>query len=219
MLIIGAGYVGLSLGVVLSNVHKITLIDVDNERVDAINRGSSPIYEPGVKELLAAALKEEHLIAQTPEDSILEQDIALICVGTPSESDGSIDLKFLQNAADMLVNWASQISTNYNVLGIKSTVPPGTTRRLLLDKIKETESLSSKVGVVFNPEFLSEGHAIENAKNPDRIIIGTQSDRAADQMMKMYLESLGKDACVFVKMSMESAELTKYARIFCANGR
>jgi UDPglucose 6-dehydrogenase len=111
----------------------------------------------------------------------------------------------------MLVKWASETCTSFCVLGIKSTVLPGTTRTLLQERIKGSKSLSSRVGVVFNPEFLSEGQAVAKAKNPDRIVIGTQNQKAADLLMNMYEESLGKAACVFIKMTMESAELTKYA--------
>lgn len=209
VLLIGAGYVGLVTGVVLSNTHKVTLLDVDESKIKMINQGDSPLFEPNLPQLLRLAISEGRLHACLPSEELSMQDMIFICVGTPSSSNGAVDLSSVEQATSMIFDKIDEICGDYCVLGMKSTVPPGTTRRLLLKRVHNNNQ-SDRIGIVSNPEFLSEGSAVENAQHPDRIIIGTNDNFAAKQTKKMHEECLGVDETVYHHTTLESAELCKY---------
>lgn len=209
VLIIGAGYVGLSMGVVLAKSHDVTLVDIDESKVGMINRKESPIHERDMDNMLADAVSRNKIRAITPAEPIGNQNLVLICVGTPSMEDGSVDLSYVDKAADMIFERIEEILDNYCVIGIKSTVPPGTTRRLVSEKIAKM-GYTDRLGVVFNPEFLREGSAIADATNPDRIIIGASDYKASQVLRKLYQDVLGDAASNVITISLESAELCKY---------
>jgi UDPglucose 6-dehydrogenase len=209
VLIIGAGYVGLSMGVVLAKSHDVTLVDIDESKVAMINRKESPIYERDMDDLLADAVSRNKIRAITPAEPIGSQNLVLICVGTPSMEDGSVDLSYVDKATDMVLERIEEILDDYCVIGIKSTVPPGTTRKFVLEKIAKMGYID-RLGVVFNPEFLREGSAIADATNPDRIIIGASDYKASQVLRKMYQDVLGDAASNIITISLESAELCKY---------
>ena len=139
-----------------------------------------------------------------------DQEIIFICTGTPSLPDGSVDMRQVQSAADYIFSNAKDVFSKYTVIVIKSTVPPGTTRKYILDRIKK-EGFSDSVAASFNPEFLREGTAVVDALNPDRIIVGVNTDRGSEMMKNLYQECLGDKASNYLSMSLESAELAKYA--------
>jgi UDPglucose 6-dehydrogenase len=209
VMIIGAGYVGLTMGVVLSATHEVTLLDVDEDKVKAINEMKSPIHEKGMSDLLTRGISEGRLRAMTPEEILGRHDVVLICVGTPSSSDGSVDLSYVESAAAMVLERANEIFSKYCVIGIKSTVPPGTTRRFVLEPL-DRDGLTHRTGAAFNPEFLREGSAIEDAQKPDRIVIGASDAKALELVKRMYEECLTRSSTAFVETSLESAELCKY---------
>jgi UDPglucose 6-dehydrogenase len=210
VLLVGAGHVGLCMGVVLASTHQVTLLDIDKELIAKINQCRPHIYEEGLVDLLRSALDSGNLRACSFEDHLGYQDIILVCVGTPSHPDGSVDLTYIENAIDSIFERISELCDEYCAIGIKSTVPPGTTRRLVLERTHSNERLRENVGVIFNPEFLSEGTAIWNAQNPDRIIIGSSDEKATGLLRTLYDECLGKDNTTFLEMDLESAESCKY---------
>jgi len=209
IMIVGAGYVGLSMGAVLSRKHDVVLFDINKKVVDSINAGTSPIHEEGIGNLLQSAISDGCLRACNTASEAGTIDIILVCVGTPSNEDGSVNLSFVEDAVNNLIEHLSDLLDSYTVIALKSTVPPGTTRQLLLDRISETP-YSKHVGIAFNPEFLREGTAIQDALNPDRIVIGTEDDRAFQALHNMYTEIVDNHP-VYVKTGIESAELCKYA--------
>ena len=209
VMIVGAGYVGLSMGAVLSSKHNVVLIDINKEVVDSINAGKSPIHEEGIKDLLQPAIDDGNLRACNTVSEVGKIDIILVCVGTPSNEDGSVNLSFVEDVVNNLIEHLTNLVDDYAVIALKSTVPPGTTRHLLLERISELP-VSKHVAIAFNPEFLREGTAIQDALNPDRIVIGTEDERAFQTLQSMYVEIVGERS-VFVKTGIESAELCKYA--------
>ncbi|MFO7837725.1 MAG: UDP-glucose/GDP-mannose dehydrogenase family protein [Candidatus Thorarchaeota archaeon] len=208
IMIVGAGYVGLSLGVVLSTKHEIMLRDIDGRTVDKINAGISTIHEDGIENRLKSAVSDGRLRACNAMNESGSRDVVFICVGTPSNNDGSVNLSSVESAVDDVLETLPSLIDDYITIAIKSTVPPGTTRRALLDRISSTP-YSKKVGVAFNPEFLREGTAIQDALNPDRIVIGTEDNRAFQTLRDMYAVIVHNKP-EYVQTSMESAELCKY---------
>jgi UDPglucose 6-dehydrogenase len=209
VLIIGAGYVGLTTATILSKAHQVTILEVLEDKVSKINSGKSPIHEAGLDQLLELALKENGMRAITPNGPIGEQDVVLICVGTPARDDGSVNLDYIKGASYSLLEKTAEIAGDFCAIGIKSTVPPGTTRQYLHDRIHEL-GFSATLGAFFNPEFLQEGSAVKDAQNPDRIVIGTHEDRVFNRVRQMYQAALEKSAIPYLRMSLESAELCKY---------
>lgn len=202
--VIGTGYVGLVTGVCLSEIgHFVTCIDIDRNKVDKMRAGYSPIYEPGLDELMQKNIEAGRLHFTTDHKAgFLGVDAIYIAVGTPEREDGSADLSFVnQVAIDIAKNVESDV-----VVVTKSTVPVGTN-----DKVKEliNANLVNKVRVdiVSNPEFLREGSAIFDTFNGDRIVIGSDNEAAAN-----LIEEINKPLGIPVfKTDLKSAELIKYA--------
>jgi len=197
--IVGLGYVGLITGVGFASLgNKVVGIDVDEKKIEKINKGESPIYEKD----LESKLKEikENFTATTKIEELKDCEIIFICVGTPSKEDGSIDLKYIKQAAEDI----SKILDSYKVIVVKSTVIPGTTESLI-------KILGKKVGrdfgLAMNPEFLKEGSALKDFFEPDRIVVGSY-----DEKTKEILEELYKDFnCPKIFTNIKTAEMIKYA--------
>lgn len=202
---IGTGYVGLVTGVCLSEVgHTVTCIDVDETKIRILNNGKSPIYEPGLEDMISANMKDNRLFfTSSYSEGLNGADIIYIAVGTPSNQDGTADLRTLENAA---IEIAGHI-TKHVIIVTKSTVPIGTN-----DRIKEIieahiRNRSASFDMVSNPEFLREGSAIHDTFNADRIIIGSDNKEAAE-----LIEEVNKPFHNLVfKTSIRSAEMIKYA--------
>lgn len=209
ILIVGAGYVGLCTGVMLSESHDVTLIEIDERKVRRINSGISPIYEKGIEHLLQERVEQENLKAQLPNAEVGPVDMVLICVGTPASSDGSVNLDQVSSAVDFILSRVDELIREHMIIVMKSTVPPGTTRKYVKNRVKHTE-FQDKIGVVFNPEFLREGSALEDAKNPDRTVIGCSNSDEFERVKAMYTPVLAEDSQVFIQTNLESAELCKY---------
>jgi UDPglucose 6-dehydrogenase len=209
VMVIGAGYVGLTTSVVLAEHHEVTLVDIDKEKVRMIAAGESPVHEVGLPDSVAGCVWAGRLCAITDSEPVGSHDVVLICVGTPSANNGSVDLTYVEQAIDYILDRTNDLCEAYCVVGIKSTVPPGTTRRLLMERVGAVNS-PERFGVVFNPEFLREGSALADARNPDRIVVGADTEKAATRLRTMYEECLDPQFQAYASMSLESAELCKY---------
>ncbi|MDR3187365.1 MAG: UDP-glucose/GDP-mannose dehydrogenase family protein [Holosporaceae bacterium] len=202
--VIGTGYVGLVSGVCFSEFgFDVVCVDNNVAKITALQRGDIPLYEPGLDKLLLKNIQAERLSFSTDaKESVRDADIVFIAVGTPSKSDGSADLSCVYQAVDEL---AASVNKDA-VLVIKSTVPVGTTRAVknfLLNR-------GVKLDVVFNPEFLKEGAAVEDFMHPDRVILGVESERAREILSHVY-RPLYVFNIPIVFTSLETAELSKYA--------
>ena len=199
--IIGTGYVGLTTAVCFSKLNfEVVCIDVDQSKVDMINSGKSPIFEEFVDEYLKDALKNG-MIVTTDYSKIKDTDVSFICVPTPMSDDGSMDTKYLDSSAESIAKEVS--GKEKHVVVIKSTVVPGTNRRVgeLINSITKKDN----VFMVSNPEFLQEGKAIKDFMEPDRIIIGGD-DESLETVAALY-----KDIDTeILKTNLETAEMIKY---------
>lgn len=202
--IIGTGYVGLVSGTCFSEIgHDVTCIDIDPKKIDMLKKAQSPIYEPGLEEMLKRNIEKERLHFSSSFDCVAESQVIFLAVGTPSNDEGRADLKYLLSATESIIPYLS----DDKVVVIKSTVPVGTNE---LIRTKINESTQSKVYVVNNPEFLKEGSAIDDFMKPDRVVIGHDNDQAAQWMRDLY-EPLVRQGNPILCMSNLSAEMTKYA--------
>lgn len=181
--VVGAGYVGLVTGACFSDLgNKVICIDNDESKIAKLKKGKIPIYEPGLKELVARNMKEGRLSFSTKiTDGVKHAEVIFIAVGTPPRDDGEADLSFVEHVAhDIAVSMRS-----YKLIVEKSTVPVNTG-----EWIEHTIKTHHKHGVAFdiasNPEFLREGSAIKDFMNPDRVVIGVKSQRAKDLLTKLY---------------------------------
>lgn len=202
--VIGTGYVGLVTAVGLAELgHDVTGTDSVAEKIERASQGNPHIYEPGLEELLKKNLKKGNLIFSTDLDKTIQSsDVLFVCVNTPQREDGSADMSFVEKVSrHIAVNLNS-----YKLVVEKSTVPVKTS-----SWIKRTISLYKKSEVEFdvasNPEFLREGRAVSDFMNPDRIIIGVETDRAREMMVKIYEKY--KDQLLVV--DIDTAELIKHA--------
>ncbi|MGD6836583.1 UDP-glucose dehydrogenase family protein [Bacillus thuringiensis] len=202
--ILGTGYVGLSTGVCLSEIgHNVVCIDTDVQKIKRLNKGDSPIYEPGLNTLLTQNIIAGRLQFTTSHrEGLNGAEIITIAVGTPQREDGGANLSYLEQAAkDIAANLVRSA-----VIIVKSTVPVGTTE--LIEKIiLERCTDRVKFEIVSSPEFLRQGSAIRDTLKPDRIIIGSKSEEAAKKVQEMY-HPLNAP---FLLTSIKSAEMIKYA--------
>jgi len=203
--VIGTGYVGLVAGTCFAESgNSVTCVDIDEKKIQALRDGRVPIYEPGLDELLRRNVHDGRLRFTTRyEEAIPNAHVAFIAVGTPPGEDGSADLKYVLAASRAI----ARHMTGYLVVVDKSTVPVGTARRVFA-AIKELTD--HPFDVVSNPEFLKEGAAIDDFLKPDRVVIGSESPRAAETMDELYAPFV-RTGNPIIHMDVESAELTKYA--------
>lgn len=203
--VIGTGYVGLVTGTCLAESgNDVVCMDIDEGKIEKLNAGIVPIYEPGLEELIKRNVAHGRLSFTTDmAQAVKTADIIFIAVGTPPGEDGSADLKYVLGAAAEIGRYLN----GYKVVINKSTVPVGTG-----DKVKAAVSgkTKNKFDVVSNPEFLKEGAAIEDFMKPDRIVIGVESPRAAALMQELYAPFVRTGKPVLM-MDIRSAEMTKYA--------
>lgn len=208
--VIGTGYVGLVSGACLADVgNQVLCLDLDAKKIDLLKSGGIPIYEPGLKEIVANNIAAGRLRFTTDiEESVAFGDIQMIAVGTPPGEDGSADLQYVVAAARNI----GRFMTSPKIVVDKSTVPVGTADRVREAMAEELDSRKQQIKflVVSNPEFLKEGAAVEDFMRPDRIVIGADSDEAVEAMRKLYAPFQRNHDRLMV-MDVRSAELTKYA--------
>ena len=202
--ITGTGYVGLVTGVCFAQVgHQITCYDIDPEKISLLKRGISPIYEPGLEELIQQNIHEERLsFTSNAEEAYSETDCIFIAVGTPPNQDGSANLYYLEQAALQI---AEHIKKDM-IIVIKSTVPVGTNERIGR-LIQERVSPGIEIRMVSNPEFLREGSAIHDTFHGDRIVIGS-NDKEAGKLIETIYQPFHLPV---VQTDIRSAEMIKYA--------
>jgi len=202
--IIGSGYVGLTTGVCLSHLgHQVVCVDNDVEKIKLLEQGISPIYEPGLEELLKEGMEKGTLSFTDSIEEGTKHGLAIfICVGTPPREDGSADLSSIEFVATRI----AETMDEYKLIIEKSTVPVQTGL-----KLKTTIELNNKRGIEFdvasNPEFLREGSAIKDFLYPDRIVIGVENERAEKLMREIY----EKIDAPFIVTNIQSAEIIKHA--------
>ena len=208
--IVGTGYVGLVTGACFADTGvNVTCVDVDENKVEALKQGRVPIYEPGLDELVAKNYKAGRLKFTTSLEEVLNsQDVVFCAVGTPSDEDGSADLKYVLQVARTI----GQNLNKYLVVVTKSTVPVGTASKIRNAINEELAKRGADVefDVASNPEFLKEGSAIKDFMSPDRVVIGVDSDRAKAILTRLYKPFMVVNFRV-IFMDIPSAEMTKYA--------
>jgi UDPglucose 6-dehydrogenase len=205
--VIGTGYVGLVTGACLAEFG-MNLICVDNDRlkIELLQQGRVTIHEPGLEDLVAKNMREGRLSFSTSvEEGVKSSLVIFIAVGTPSNDDGSADLKFVEEVAKEIARYMD----GYKVVVVKSTVPVGTCRQLK-QMIKDHQAQATPFDIVSNPEFQREGSAIEDFMRPDRVTIGAESEQAIAIMKDIY-SALYLIETPFVITSLETAEMIKYA--------
>ncbi len=209
--IVGSGYVGTTLAACLADVgHEVYSIDIDEDVVDAINDGRSPIHEPGLDELVAT-YSGTRLRARTDYDVVSETAITVLALPTPSDADGRIDLRSMKAGVES-VGEALRGKDGYHLVVVKSTVIPGTTEDELQPILQSASGTvdAEGVGLAVNPEFLREGAAVEDFMAPDKIVFGTAGDgRALELLGRLYAPI--DDGVAVVETGRREAEMIKYA--------
>ena len=203
--VVGTGYVGLVTGTCFAETgNKVSCVDIDKNKVDKLSAGQITIYEPGLEKIFLRNIKEERLTFTTQLETVLDDaEIIFLALPTPPGADGSADLKYVLGVADHL----GKIMKGYKVIVNKSTVPVGTA-----DKVKAAiaKNYKGEFDVVSNPEFLREGVAVDDFMKPDRVVVGTRSERAKKLMSDLYAPFVRQGNPV-IFMDERSSELTKYA--------
>lgn len=206
--IIGTGYVGLITGACLSEMgNYVICVDNDEEKLKKLKNGITPLYEPGLEELILANVSEGRLEFTNDLNYAVKKSIAcFIAVGTPSGDDGSCDLSFVLSVANY-IGKAMRECNEYKIIVDKSTVPVGT-HKLVEEEIKK--NYKGEFDVVSNPEFLKQGAAVDDFLKPDRVVIGSESEKAIDIMREIY-NPFTRTGNPIIIMDIKSAEMTKYA--------
>jgi len=204
--VVGTGYVGLVSGTCFAETgNDVVCVDIDQDNVTRMQNGEVPIYEPGLEVLFERNTKQGRLSFTTSlEEGIKDSEVIFLALPTPPGADGSADLSFVLKVAEDL----SKIITDYKVIVDKSTVPVGTAEKVHAVLAKGLDR--DLFDVVSNPEFLREGVAVEDFMKPDRVVIGTSSDRAKEVMLNLY-EPFVRQGNPIIIMDERSAEMTKYA--------
>lgn len=204
--IIGTGYVGLVSGTCFAETgNNVVCIDINEEKINQLRRGETPIYEPGLDVLLERNIKEQRITFTTSlADGIKDAQIIFLALPTPPGKDGAADLQYVLGVANDL----SKIITSYKVIVNKSTVPVGTAEKTTAVMLENLDP--ALFDVVSNPEFLREGVAVEDFLKPDRVVIGTTSDKARKLMDELYQPFVRQGNPIYY-MDERSSEMTKYA--------
>lgn len=205
--IIGSGYVGSVTGICLAALkHEITLVDIDAGKVDRLNNGIAPVFEPGLDKLLIE--NQDRITATTDlRSAVYGTDVTFIAVGTPSNKDGSADLTHV-NTVSSLIGQILREKNSYHLVIVKSTVLPGTTENSVRKNIEtgSGKKAGKEFGIASNPEFLREGNAVEDFFHPDRIVIGADDERSAKIIQDLYSDL----PCPKYLTSIKTAEMIKY---------
>ncbi|WP_128225648.1 UDP-glucose 6-dehydrogenase AglM [Halobacteriaceae archaeon SHR40] len=211
--IVGSGYVGTTVAACLADIgHEVYNIDIDEELVDAINAGETPIHEPGL-DALVSAYGGKTLQASTDYDVIRDTDLTILALPTPNEPDGSIDLSAMKAGIES-VGKALREKDGYHLVVVKSTVIPGTTEDELRPILEEASGKTDGdgVGLAVNPEFQREGSAVDDFMEPDKIVVGTDGDERALDLLATLYEPIVTDWDVpVVETGRREGEMIKYA--------
>ncbi len=204
--VVGLGHVGLVTAACLASIgHEVVGVDAQAEKVDGLNRGSLPFFEPQLDDLVSETRQARRLLFDTEiEAAVRDAEVVFICVGTPAKPSGEADLRQVEGLAHELARYLK----TYRVLVEKSTVPVKTGERIFrtVRRLGATE-----LDVVSNPEFMREGSAIQDTLNPDRIVIGSTSDRATAALIEVYQPIIDRSGCPVIITDVGTAELIKHA--------
>jgi UDPglucose 6-dehydrogenase len=210
IVMVGTGYVGLVTGSCFSEVGiDVTCVDIDRQKIENLNKGILPIYEPGLEDLVKRNTEKGRLKFSTSlADNLADADVVFGAVGTPPDEDGSADLKYVLAVAHEV----GQNMNNYLLMVTKSTVPVGTAEkvRAAIQEELDKRGVTIPFDVASNPEFLKEGAAVEDFLKPDRIVVGVDSDKAKNIMERLY-KPFTMNGHPVIFMDIVSAEMTKYA--------
>ncbi len=204
--VIGTGYVGIISAVGFAGLgHEVTCVDVDATKIEKVKQGIPPIYEAGLEERLGAVLEAKKLEARTDYASIASCDLALISVGTPSNPDGSMDMRYVEACARSI---GENLGDGFCSVVVRSTVVPGTTQELVGKTIEKASSKKAGTGfgLAMVPEFLKEGTALEDFDAPDRIVMGCSDERTRQRLEELHRPF----TCPKVFTDIRTAEMTKY---------
>ena len=209
--VIGTGYVGLVSGACFAEMGlNVTCVDIDSDKIDKLNRGIIPIYEPGLQSIVTKNHEAKRLHFTTDLQSVINQvSVIFIAVGTPSDEKGNADLTAVYKVAESIADNMQ----DYHLIVTKSTVPVGTTakiKNLIKERLSERNLSHIKFDIASNPEFLKEGAAVQDFMNPDRVVVGVENGRGKEIMSKLYRPFLLNNFRV-IFMDILSSEMTKYA--------
>ena len=204
--IIGTGYVGLVSGAGLAEFgHEVACLDIDENKIKNLNSGKIPIYEPGLENLVRKNVQDKRLAFSSDiEKNIIESNIIFIAVGTPQDENGKADLKAVKSVVDLV----AKNLNNYKIICTKSTVPVGTGK--WIESLIRSINPNLEFDYVSNPEFLREGAAVNDFLSPDRVIIGSRTEKAFNEMKEVY-RPLYINETPILSTSIETAEMIKYA--------
>jgi GDP-mannose 6-dehydrogenase len=207
--IFGLGYVGtVCAACFASNGHTVVGVDINQAKVDLINSGASPIFEPGINELIGQGHRKKTLFATTSvSEAICSSDVSLVCVGTPSKVNGALDLTYVKRVC-VEIGHALRRKKSYHLIILRSTVLPGTTEELAIPCLEACSGrqVGKTLGVCYNPEFLREGSSLNDFFNPPKIVIGQEDQASGDLTSELYC---GISAPV-IRTSLGVAEMVKY---------
>jgi len=206
--VIGTGHVGLITSATMARLgHEVVGNDLDQEKIESLQSGRAPFYEPGLPELLEQTLSSGKLsFSNDPADAIRDAEVVFICVGTPPKASGEANLIAVESTAKDVARYAR----SGVVVVEKSTVPAGTAQRVKLTLERERSDPASSYHVVSNPEFLREGSGIQDSLEPDRILVGAESPEAFEVMRRVYAPLLDKGTKL-IETNIATAELSKHA--------
>ena len=205
--VVGTGYVGLTTAVgFASKGHDVMSLDIDEKKIESLRAGDCPIYEPGLSELLREVRRTGKFKVDSDFGCLAGSDLIFICVGTPSREDGSIDLGQIRQASEDI---ARNLSGEYPIIVVKSTVVPGTTESVVIPTVEKISGREAGrgFGVCVNPEFLREGKALEDFFHPDRVVIGELTSREGNVLEELYRDF----NCPILRTNLRTAEMIKYA--------
>lgn len=210
LLMIGTGYVGLVTGTCMAEMgHQVTCLDINEAKIDRLNSGIVPIYEPGLEEMIRRNVSAGRLsFTSNYPSAVHEAEVCFITVDTPVGKDGSANLEYVQSAATSI----AKHMTGYRIIVNKSTVPVGTAKQVTrwIRETLQERGVKCSFDVISNPEFLKEGSAVQDCMKPDRVLIGSDNPDATAVMQEIYSPfMINRDR--FLVMDIASAELTKYA--------
>lgn len=211
--VVGLGFVGLTTAACLADKGiRVIGIDVDRGKLDMIRKGRTPFYESGLSGKLKRSLKKKTLMLSSDVGAIIDTEITIIAVGTPSNKDGSANLSYVISASES-IGTAIKDKNQFHVIAIKSTVPPGTTLGTVLPTIEKTSGKNAPkdFGICSNPEFLKEGSAVADTLDPDKVVIGTIDERTRRIMALLYHKFYTPKNVTVVETNPQTAELIKYA--------
>ena len=210
--IVGSGYVGTTVAACLADYgHEVTNVDIDEEIVASIDDGEAPIHEPGLADLIVE-YGGDRLQATTDYGAVRDTEVTFLALPTPSREDGSIDLSIMEAGARSLGDALASKDDDHLVV-VKSTVVPGTTEETIAPILEETSGkiLAEDLQVAMNPEFLREGSAVTDFKNPDKVVLGARTDAASRRLRTVFEPLLADSDAELVETGIREAEMIKYA--------